>query len=172
MKKLSQLGSDLQHFGDAFKQKLAEILPPIIGVEGQKHFEESFDNQGFTDKNLTKWKKRKFSGRKTRQDGGRTKAYADFVRKDMNRGILVGQQTDTKGIHLKDSIRNSHTDKAVTFETDKPYAQVHNEGGHAGRGKGFEMPQRQFMGASEELDDKIEAKLSSEMDKWFSNLKI
>lgn len=172
MKKISQLTPDLLRFAEKFTEKLTEIVPIIIGVEGQKHFEESFDNEGFTDKNLKKWRKRKFSGKKTKADGSKTKAFSNFQRKDQGRAILVSHQSDTDGTHLKDSIRNSHTEKQVTFETDKAYAQVHNEGGHAGRGEGFEMPQRQFMGASEELDDKIEAKLSAEMDKWFNNLKI
>lgn len=35
------------------------------------------------------------------------------------------------------------------------YAQVHNEGGRAGRGAGFDMPQRQFMGEAEELEEQI-----------------
>ncbi|SEA70223.1 Phage virion morphogenesis family protein [Alistipes timonensis JC136] len=36
-----------------------------------------------------------------------------------------------------------------------PYAQVHNEGGRAGRGAGFDMPKRQFMGEAEELEEQI-----------------
>jgi phage gpG-like protein len=56
--------------------------------------------------------------------------------------------------------------------TDKVYAQVHNEGGRAGRGKGFIMVKREFMGPSEKLDQNIEAKLTREMDKFFESFKI
>lgn len=31
-----------------------------------------------------------------------------------------------------------------------PYAEVHNTGGRAGRGRGFQMPRRQYMGDAEE----------------------
>ena len=42
-----------------------------------------------------------------------------------------------------------------------PYAQVHNEGGRAGRGTGFDMPQRQFMGDAEELTANIDKRLQA-----------
>lgn len=42
-----------------------------------------------------------------------------------------------------------------------PYAQVHNEGGRAGRGAGFDMPQRQFMGDAEELKANIDKRLQA-----------
>ena len=47
------------------------------------------------------------------------------------------------------------------------YAQVHNEGGRAGRGIGFDMPQRQFMGDAEELKANIEKRLQAYMREVF-----
>lgn len=44
-----------------------------------------------------------------------------------------------------------------------PYAQVHNEGGRAGRGAGFDMPQRQFMGESEELERQLTQRIETYM---------
>lgn len=44
-----------------------------------------------------------------------------------------------------------------------PYAQVHNEGGRAGRGKGFDMPQRQFMGEAEELERQLTRRIETYM---------
>lgn len=172
MKPISQLSPDLLKLASEIKKKLTEMLPKVIAVEGQAHFEESFDNQGFTDKALRKWKKRRFGGKKTKQDGTATKAYREFLRKDKGRAILVSHQGDKKGTHLKDSIRSTSSVKQVVFSTDKEYAEVHNEGGHAGRGKGFEMPQRQFMGPSEKLNERIDEKIESEMDKFFTQLKI
>lgn len=169
MKKITHLGSDLMKFASEIKAKIIEILPPVIATEGQRHFEESFDKQGFTDKGLKKWRRRRFGGKRTRRDGGQTKAYSEFLRKDKGRAILVSHQGDKKGTHLKDSIRVSKTQKQVTFSTDKEYAQVHNEGGRAGRGEGFDMPQRQFMGPSEELNKRIDEKIIKEMDEFFKN---
>ncbi|OGX23343.1 MAG: hypothetical protein A3K54_00055 [Omnitrophica WOR_2 bacterium RBG_13_44_8] len=171
-KNISSAGADLMKFVTSFRDKIIEILPQVIATEGQKHFEESFDKQGFTDKSLKKWRRRRFGGKKTLKKGGQSKAYSEFLRKDKGRAILVGHQGDKKGSHLKDSIRTTKTEKQVVFSTDKPYAQVHNEGGHAGRGAGFEMPQRQFMGPSEELNKKIDEKIMKEMDKFFNNFNL
>lgn len=48
-----------------------------------------------------------------------------------------------------------------------PYAQVHNEGGRAGRGAGFDMPQRQFMGDAEELKANLDKRLQAYMREVF-----
>jgi phage gpG-like protein len=49
------------------------------------------------------------------------------------------------------------------------YAAVHNEGLQAGKGKGFKMPQRQFMPIEgepfPELEEEVEKFLDAEMDK-------
>lgn len=42
-------------------------------------------------------------------------------------------------------------------------AEVHNTGGRAGRGRGFQMPRRQYMGDAEELRQKIIARLKAYM---------
>ena len=44
-----------------------------------------------------------------------------------------------------------------------PYAEVHNTGGRAGRGRGCQMPRRQYMGDAEELRQKIIARLKAYM---------
>ena len=163
---ISQLPSDLGNFSKHFCDKLFEILPTIVAVEGQLFFESSWDNQGFTDRSLTKWKKRKAPKQFTKAHN-ETAAYKTFRRKDAGRAILVSHGSDTKGTHLKDSIRSDANSARVIFSTDKPYAQVHNEGGHAGRGKGFIMVKRQYMGPSQKLDQNIEAKLTREMNKFF-----
>ena len=160
-KNISQLPSDLKGMGRQVIEKFRQILPPIVSTEGLRHFEQSWDNQGFTNKSLSKWKSRK------EPKYGKTKWGA----KNAGRAILVSHQSDTKGTHLKDSLRVSSTPTEVVFATDKPYAQVHNEGGRAGRGKGFRMVKRQFMGPSEELNKKIAKKLDTELTKYFNSLK-
>jgi phage gpG-like protein len=44
-----------------------------------------------------------------------------------------------------------------------PYARVHNEGLRAGRGRGFQMPRRQFIGESKELTKKVEDIIENEI---------
>lgn len=66
---------------------------------------------------------------------------------------------------LMNSVRTAQaTASKVTWTAgnDKvPYAKVHNEGGRAGRGAGFDMPQRQFIGESAELEEKITTRIHS-----------
>lgn len=171
-KNISQLPTDLMTLGSKLSGKILELLPPVVATEGQKHFEESWDNQGFTDKDTRKWKGRKAPSPMNKKSGGQTSAYSKWAKKDAGRAILVSHQTDTKGTHLKDSIRAQTTPRQVIFATDKPYAQVHNEGGRSGRGKGFMMPKRQFMGPSAQLDKKIEQKLTKEITKYLNSLKL
>ena len=60
--------------------------------------------------------------------------------------------------------------KCSLEQTDKdatpvPYAIVHNEGLRAGRGKGFKMPKRQFIGESAVLNNKISLIIDEELTK-------
>jgi phage gpG-like protein len=70
---------------------------------------------------------------------------------------------------LMNSVRAAKvTAEGVTFSAgnDKvAYAEPHNEGSRAGRGKGFMMPQRQFMGESEDFDDKFRKRTNSYIKK-------
>lgn len=124
MKKFN-LNTALKNFE---QQKSA--LPLALAEATQKYFNQSFDNQGW---NGTPW-----------QDVKR-----HFKKGGNNKPIL--QQTGA----LKTAVSKSlvKTDfQTLKFEvTGVPYAAVHNEGLKAGRGKGFKMPQRQFMGHTEEL---------------------
>ena len=50
------------------------------------------------------------------------------------------------------------------FGSKEPYGRVHNEGLRAGRGAGFTMPRRQFMGEHPELNDLIIKKLEEKLN--------
>lgn len=159
-KPISELSGDLRSIAVKILDKVKTILPEVVAIEGLRHFEKSWDDQGFTNNNLVRWKKRKEPKYGKKRWG----------KKNVGRAILVGHQSDTKGTHLKDSLREEHNEKEVIFSTDKAYAQVHNEGGKAGRGKGFIMEKREFMGESQVLNDKIAAKMDREIDKLFKSL--
>ncbi len=159
---------DLKYFDDDMKRQAKAVAsaikkdaPRIIGVEGKNFFKASWRKQGWEDQGLNKWKPRK-APPKTTKSGKPSKAYINWKRKN-NRPILYSHASDRKGIHLKDSIRTIPGIGRVTFATDKVYAQVHNEGGRAGRGKGFRMPKRQYMGRSRALDRRIDAKVSKHL---------
>jgi|BioPla2DNA2_1021312.scaffolds.fasta_scaffold10759_5 phage gpG-like protein len=170
-KNLSELKRDLKKFAKVAADTIKKELPIIVKTEGLNHFEESWDNQGFTDKSLDKWQKRKAPPAITKS-GKPSAAYDKWARKDAGRAILVGHQADSSGGHLKDSLKASATTKAVIFSSDKEYAEVHNEGGRSGRGKGFQMPRRRFMGPSKVLNDKIFKKLEKEITKKLDSTKL
>ncbi len=70
--------------------------------------------------------------------------------------------------NLMNSIRPTEvTDKKVVIAAGNEkvaYARVHNEGLRAGRGKGFSMPKRQFMGESNELNQLIIKELERKLN--------
>jgi phage gpG-like protein len=157
------MARDFKYFDDDMKRQAKAVanairkdVPRVIGVEGKNFFEDSWRKQGWEDNGINKWKPRK-APPKTTATGKVSKAYLNWKRKN-NRPILYSHASDRKGIHLKDSIRAIPGIGRVTFATSKPYAQVHNEGGRAGRGKGFRMPKRKYMGRSRALDRRIWAK--------------
>lgn len=149
------------------------IIPVMVNDMGQialNHFTNSFRDQGFTDDNFSPWKRRKNID--SRRGRGRKRYGADHrladgtgvdlrrwektvdVRSVKNRAILV--QTGT----LRRSIRKQARGKyKVMIISNVPYANVHNEGLHSGRGSGFQMPKRQFVGYSAIMARKIENKI-------------
>lgn len=84
-----------------------ESVPVIIGVEAVNHFKESFQNEGFTDGSLVKW-----ASRKSKRLAGTN-----------------SQKVLSVSGELGDSIDYRIEGNTVAIYSDKPYAQVHNEGG-------------------------------------------
>jgi len=166
-------------------QDMKKVLPAKLGATGTVFFNNSFRNQGFTDRVLTLWEKRKGS------------------RRDSGRNILV------KTGRLKGAVNNSL--KIATWDQIKwkipggevPYAAIHNNGGtilkksragvvrlgltkkfeHTGRftkeGKlhikktvligahTINMPKRQFIGDSQKLREIFKNKIDSAMRACF-----
>jgi phage gpG-like protein len=166
---LNDFAKRLQQQHNAIKKLLNGDLQRIVKREGLNHFEESFDNQGFTDKTLKKWEPRKPPDKKEKKKGGELKSYSKWKSKNKGRALLVGHRSDVKGGHLKDSITARIQGTSVIFSTDKPYAKVHNEGGKAGRGAGFTMKKRQFLGKSDVLINNIKGKITREIQKVFDS---
>ncbi len=123
-------------------------LPDVAGQIAVDQIHRSFAKEQFQDKGKgAKWAPRKKDG-----NGARTERRALLVRS----GDLLASWDYVTG------------NMEVSINTDKPYAQVHNEGGRAGRGAGFIMPKRKHAGPSQEINDAIEKHLIKEMDKLFS----
>jgi phage gpG-like protein len=126
----------------------------VMGVEALNHFTKSFRNQGFEDSTIQRWQPRKgeISGgiaRVRKRDAG-------------SRAILV------KSGALRRSLFKYRSGVfSVTIKSPLPYAEVHNEGLRAGRGKGFKMPKRQFVGDSTKLILKLERLIDRKINKAF-----
>jgi phage gpG-like protein len=125
-------------------------LPEQVEVIAQKLVDDSFMKETYQDGKSEHWK-----GRKNDSEGNEAR--------DNRRALLVKSGGLIKSVEVE---RNGHD---ISISTDKPYAQVHNEGLRSGKGKGFDMPQRQFMPEpgerNEKLDKDIETWLDGEMDK-------
>lgn len=114
-----------------------------------KHFTKSFDLEGFNDLPVKNWKPLK------RQ---RAEPYR-------SNKIL------TKTGALKKSLKSrAYVGKRiwwVEIYSNLAYANVHNEGLRSGRGRGFKMPKRQFMGESKSLDRKIQTRINNRLNQAF-----
>lgn len=160
---IKQLATDLARHQMELSKYIKRDAPRIAGKFGVDHFRESFDNEGFTNNGLHKWPARQ---------------------SDTGRRILTGATRE-----LQDSI-DYKTDLAkVSFGSDKEYASIHNRGGktkahiiRARRGKalkfgykggdifrrkvnhpGSNIPQRQFIGHSKELVEKIDERIERDI---------
>lgn len=120
----------------------------IVGKEAVDHYKQSFQDEAFSDKSEgdEPWKEVE------RRKNPRSKNRAAAQRK-----ILTGETGE-----LGDSISYSAAGQFVMIKSDKVYAKVHNEGLRAGRGRGFKMPKRQFIGKSQLLNQRINKKLKAE----------
>lgn len=99
---------------DEFKRKLEDAqnflkskdILEIVAIESINHFKQSFEDEGFTDRSLDKWDTRKTK----RLSRNESKTLSD-------RG------------ELSESIDYRIDGNTIIIFSDKPYAQIHNEGG-------------------------------------------
>lgn len=171
------------------KRKLAELerfrredLPDIVGTEAVRHYNQSFVNEGATDKALKKWDnvKRRDSGsewygfslgansarpQRVDENGKRIKKESkakatNFSPTRAQDKILTGDSND-----LKNATEYVKKPDRVTIRNDKPYASVHNFGGKSvvfGK-KAFTQKARPFIYHSAVLNKSIYDKVAREM---------
>jgi len=126
-----------------------------VGIQAVKHFKQSFHDEAFSnasDKDMP-WQEVK-----RRQNGLKRKGDSKYS----SRKILTGIHGE-----LGSSIKHLPQGRYVAIISPKKYAEIHNLGGKAGRGKGFIMPKRQFIGPSLVLSQKIENKITQRFTNIF-----
>ena len=116
-----------------FKREVERRLPIILAAQIERHFRQGFEKGGGqTDDSKGGWAKRK--------------------KTDAGRGILI-----KSGVLRRDVKQRSATFRTILVGTSNrtvAYAQVHNEGLQSGRGAGFTMPKREFIGHSTILEER------------------
>ena len=123
------------------------VLPVKVGAMAKKHFQENFRRGGCVNGCLQKWKPTNRIGMAKGTTG--------------NYGTLLSGRN-----HLFSSIEYVPGQGEVTIQNRVPYAMVHNEGGKAGRtSKPFQMPKRQFIGESRELNEQVNKLIEVELNK-------
>lgn len=134
------------------------VLPEIVGVMAVNHFKENFQNEAWGRSKWPEVKRRMATWtRKGKVVPNPTKGAK------RSRKILTGDTGD-----LGRSIQYTPESGKVTIHSDLIYASVHNFGERAGRGAGFIMPKRQFIGEDEILNQKIKSKIEQQLEKIFS----
>lgn len=164
--------------------------PRVAGIEAVNHFKQSFQNEGFTDSHLEKWKQPKRTVTNSPwygfRYGARTKLPSNHPRRRKAKGKYKARKanpitnyspaaTRKKTLSgatgdLKDSISYTVQPGRVIVESDQPYARVHNEGGTIkvfGR-KTVKVPKRQFIGDSLKLRAKIRHEIQKDLKRILS----
>jgi phage gpG-like protein len=141
---------NLEQLAQQIERQAAEIqtlfngsLPIKAGEKAIEHFHENFLQGGFVNNGLQAWQP--------------AKRLSNPRNRNNNKTLLSSRN------HLFSSIKKQTAPGQVTITSDVEYAAVHNEGLKAGRGAGFTMPKRQFIGESAELNDKVKELIDTEM---------
>lgn len=158
-------------FKQAIAEKMEEIqryreedLPHVVGKEAVDHYQDSFMQEGFTDKTLQKWKEVERRKPESPWYGFSTLNKGNFSQARSTDRILTGETNE-----LRNSIDYTINPGRVTVGTDKVYASVHQFGQGAkifGK-KSFTMKARPFIGKSEVLMKAIQAKIERYLEKIF-----
>lgn len=134
---------------ELLEQFMKNDLPDIAGTEAVNHFAESFQNEGFTDRELKKWVEVQRRKATVKRNGKQVPNPYKGVKR--TRKILKGDSGD-----LGESLTYDTAGYDVIISSDKPYARAHNQGADdAGRNHNVVIPQRQFAGPSETLNNAI-----------------
>ncbi len=139
------------------RQALDHDLPIICGNEAVRLFKRNFQREGFFGQPWKEVKRRQTHTVSVRTKSGvRTRTVPPAKGAAGSRRILTGNTGD-----LGRSIKMKTAPAEVTIYSDVVYSAVHNDGLRAGRGRGFIMPKRQFIGDSPELQRALKAKIEA-----------
>jgi phage gpG-like protein len=127
----------------------SDAAPLIVGNIAVKLFKENFQSEGFFGEKWREVKRRQDTWERGGKKVNNPTKGAARLRKvltgdtgDLGRSIAVKEAANARAVVWTDP---------AAFGSREPYGRVHNEGLRAGRGAGFTMPRRQFIGRHEKL---------------------
>jgi phage gpG-like protein len=120
------------------RNALGDDLPTVVGTEAVEMFKENFQSEAW---GCEPWQE--VERRKATWTRGGKEVPNPIKGAKRSRKILTGDTGD-----LARSIEYTVDGDKVEVGSELVYARVHNEGLRAGRGAGFIMPKRQFIGES------------------------
>lgn len=138
---MKTLAGHLRRFQRSIPQLKRDVARKVVSVESAQFHQQNFDREGYQDTHQTDlWPARK--------DG------------DTSRKLLIsdGRNKKTTPGRLRRAALSPRTSGEKVKYTMPKYGKVHNEGGRAGRGRGFRMPRRRFAGPSGILKKRIHQK--------------
>lgn len=149
----------LMQLSEEFGQFFDRYAPDLAGNVAVSYYKQNFQNEAW---GKEPWKEvQRIIGGTVANRAALSKHPARASRK-----ILTG---DTGDLGRSIAVKEAGAGKVElwtdpeSFSSKEPYGRVHNEGLKAGRGAGFTMPKRQFMGMNEELAQLIINKLQSKL---------
>jgi phage gpG-like protein len=166
-----QYQSRLKALEKEFKDFFNKYGPSIAATVAIRLFKQNFRNEGFFGEKWKEVKRRENERNFKTITRGKRKGQKAAKGADGKRKILTGRTGDLgRSIEVKEA----GDGRAViwanpnAFTSKAPYGRVHNEGLKAGRGKGFIMPKRQFMGDHPELRKAIAEELERKLKEIFN----
>ena len=142
---------------------MARIAPLVAANTAVADFKNNFRTESFDG---VKWKE-------VQRRDGHSPAYRYAARHHparTTRNILTGDTGDLgRSIEVKEVGEGRATvwTSPQEFGSKEPYGAVHNEGLKAGRGTGFIMPRRRFMGDTPGLREKTVKEIGKALDRLF-----
>lgn len=144
-----------------FEKFFTAEAPTIVGNIAVRMFKENFQNEGFFGEKWLEVKRRQDvwvrNGKQVKnpiKGAARTRNILTGNSGDLGRSIAVKEAANARAVVW--------TDPSV-FKSKEPYGRVHNEGLRAGRGAGFTMPRRQFIGKHDKLMQAITSSLQAKI---------
>lgn len=142
----------LKELQEEFKDLFDKYAPRIAGTVAVRFFKSRFQIEGWERAGDWQEVQRRMSA--WVRNGKTVKN--PYKGAKLTRKILTG---DTGDLGRSIEVEKVEPGKVTVWSnpagSGKAYARVHNDGLRAGRGKGFQMPKRQFMGEHPELNKMI-----------------